>query len=322
MLSAVALFSCDRSYNEPDDAIKMKYFGVSDGITDGAGSPNIEPSYVTTRELFGLMDISLGELSHKWFIEESLDNGETWRAVDDFDLQIIRENSGIPSTVLEDFDPELYTTTTPISSPTDQKSILGYFDKGGHYRLRVYDTFDEEIQYYFQTWDLVEGKKTHRYFYSEDQGNGEHLVERDFEFRAYMLPEGACHIYRDAAMTDEIEFDHRSQENIMIEATPGTTFYFKEISGDDPNFDYDYIDHTEWVAEYYAVSANPATPTSLPIVSDVNAKTTSITFDQAGGFRIVMKQKYDQPAYVTGTSFPGEMFQNPIPITFNIKAAE
>ena len=71
------------------------------------------------------MDVSVGEVSHEWHLLKYNDKTKEWCKMDDFDLQFIRTNSGIPSTILEDFDPEEYMIKkTPMPSPT---SIKKYF---------------------------------------------------------------------------------------------------------------------------------------------------------------------------------------------------
>ena len=313
--ASMILFSCNKDYVEPDDDVQMRWFGVVDGITDGAGSPNINPSYVTTRELFGLMDISFGEESHEWHLLKYDENTKEWGNINDFDLQFIRTNSGIPSTILEDFDPEEYTEKEPVKSPTTRKSILAYYDVPGKYNLKVRDKFIEPIQYFFSILDSVTGQKETAYFSSVPTDDGLHLVERDFFFEVYMKLEGACNIYTDVEKKNPIDFDFRSQENIIYEVKKGTTLYYDEISGET---EYDKVDYRKWVAEYYKINPNDEIATSLPVISDPSAKSVSITFNEIGAFRIVLQQRYDEPSGLINTSFPKELENSPIPLIIKV----
>lgn len=315
ILASFIIVSCDKSYNEPDSDVQTRYFGIVDGITDGAGSPNQQPSYVTTRELFGLMDVSIGEESHEWYLLKYDEESGKWGKMNDFDLQTIRTNSGIPSTVIENFNPEDYTRKEALSSPTTEKSILGYFDVPGKYNLKVCDKFRTPIQYYFSCLDSVYSAKKGLYYNSVPTDDGLNLVERDFIFEVYMKLEGACNIYTDSQKKNRIDFDFRSNKYMIHEVKKGTTLYYDEISGDT---EYDKVDYRIWSAEYYKIDPNDEQASKLPEISDPNAKSISIKFDEVGAFRIVLEQRYDEPAGLINTSFPKQLEKNPIPVIIKV----
>lgn len=332
MLSVAAVVGCSKGYIEPDSSIMLKTFAVHDGIDDIDGVGNNDPVYVTTREFWGLMDISQGNLSHKWEFFE-VDNGiTTWqedtdldmddyRYIDDFDVQIIRENSGIPSTVIDDFEPTDYTYNPAITPTTTIESLLAYYETPGMYKLRITNTYDEAIYYdepRNNVTDLPLGGAFPRY--AQYVSNGVYEVVYDYNMHVHMKLEGACNIYTDAAYSNliDLEFDFREEENYEVYTIPqGATLYFEEVSG---TTTYDEVNQTTWVAEYYSYGGNSAEPTSLPIVASASTVKTAVTFDQAGAFRMVLWQKYTTPDNIIDVgNFPSDLCVNPIPIIFNVE---
>ena len=316
-VSATAFVACENEYIETNKDIQLKTFGVSDGIDDGSGSPNITPSFVTTYEIAGLMDISTGFDSHVWEFYQRTADDKGWEKMDDFDTQFIRENSGIPSTELEDFDPLLYTMKEPMPQSTDLASLLFFFDKPGHYKFVIRNTYSEPINYPWAILDPVINKKAVRYFDSFVQ-DGTNVCEKDFEFRVYMKLIGHCNIYKDANKTDSIKYNYRvveTKDYEYYEIKKGTTLYYDEVSGDNPDFDFDYVDSREWKIENYDGSTAP-----LPQLSSTVDKNISITFNDPGQFRVVLKQGYITPSgfIQTGKMPDYTGVSSPIPLIIKV----
>ncbi|MFI3249188.1 MAG: hypothetical protein R3Y39_08695 [Rikenellaceae bacterium] len=332
VLSAAAVVGCSGGYNEPDSSIQTMFFGITDGIEDVGGSANLNPSFLDTRDFFALQDVSLGYTSHKWELFQVVDDNMeyiTYRDIanyeleyiDDYDFQMIRQNSGIPSTQIDDIDPELYTYNPAVDPCNDLSYVFGYFDVPGRYVFRITNLFPKSISYPWRSAEYVDGVIVgiQVWFTTPEISDGVFQAQHDYDICAHMKLEGNVSVYTDAAMNSpiDLEWDFREEEDYAVyDVKVGQTLYFDAYSGVTL---YDKIDYNKWVAEYYSYGGNSASPTSLPVISDVESLSTGVTFDQAGAFRMVVWQAYYQPETCDSPNYPTTTMINPIPIIFNVE---
>ncbi len=298
----LTMISCSEDYVEPD--FKTKSFAVyASFFSHGSGGANINPTYKNTYSIEGMMDISQGFESHEWSFWENAGQNENeieWKEMIE-GVKFLKKNSNL-SWSTTDYTPYLDHELKPRNS---QDNITFYFEKGGHYAVRIQNIYDVQVEY------MLREDERNVYYQAEPMENGKYIVERMYEFEVYDSLYAKAKIYDDAACQVEVNIGADS----ILTIQPGRTLYFRDATGS-TKFDSGTSRQWDWS---YITTSGQTTPSPIPMVEPQSA-TDSIagfTFPEKGLFTVKLTVKRD--AKEDNSKFPSGQNAKTIPIIINVE---
>lgn len=327
LLAAIGGSSCSKDYVEPE--FKTKSFSMySSFYNHSSGGANINPTYLNTNELQGVMDLSQGQLSHEWSywsgseFADAATGERTWERMSD-GITFIKSNSGLGWGTLDDYTPYL----DPSINPTNSKQTLTYlFDKPGAYKIRIRNTYDVPIRYMYNIVDpLNTSNRVNEYIDSVPLADGTYEVIREYETLVYADLVGSVKVYSDADYTNEVDMSQKVEiDNVItseIIINDGDTLYFHDATGENNNgvstiFTAPSSRSWAWVCTQADDDPDSENPTVTPTTS-TNQK-QPFTFQGTGVFEVILKVERAD-TYGVGTHYPTASATYYVPLIVYVK---
>ncbi len=310
-LLLVALFasvSCQNSdYVEPTSLTKSfslyaSFFNTSSGI-------NLDPTYAQTSELIGIKDLSQGTLSHEWsFWYGNVETGTlAWEQMES-GISFIEENSPLGYNTITDYSPYVDSSI----SPTNDLAALSFvYETGGRYKLKIRNTYDKQVRYYYSMVDPIDGVTIiNEYIDAVDLGDGTYEIEREYEFMVFDRFDPSCIAYYDPECTEKVDLTptatYDEMEVTEITINMGETLTLVDTTGIDENGEstiYSLPSARIWTWEYeYGGIDEDITPTVEPTTA--YSKYQDFVFDEVGTYTVKLYVVRNEPDYYVTTFYP------------------
>ncbi len=300
--------SCQNSgYVEP--VSKTKSFGIYASFFNTTSGNNLDPTYAQTSELIGIKDLSQGTLTHEWsFWYGNVETGTlVWEQMES-GISFIEENSPLGYNVIDDYSPYVDSSI----SPTNDLAALSFiYDKGGRYKLKIRNTYDKQVRYFYSMIDPIDGVTlVNEYIDAVDLGDGTYEIVREYEFMIFDKFDPSCIAYYDPECTEPVDLTptttYDEMEVAEITLNMGETLTLVDTTGIDENGESTIYSLPSariwtWVYEYGGTVEN-VTPTVEPTLG--YSKYQDFVFDEVGTYTVKLYVVRNEPDYYVTSFYP------------------
>ncbi len=308
-------------YVEP--VSRTKNFGLYASFFNTTSGSNLNPTYAQTSELIGIKDLSQGTLSHEWSFWHGEDNsGELEWVKMDSGITFIAENSPLGYSVIDDYAQYVDSSIAPTN---DLASLSFVFDKGGRYKLKIRNTYDKQVRYFYSITDPVDDVTiVNEYVDAVSIGNGEYELVREYEFMVFDRFKPSFVAYYDPECTEPIDltptttFDDMEVAEVTIKA--GETLTFADTTGVDENgisTIYSLPSARTWTWDYVEGSSSlDHTPEVTP--APAYGKYQDFIFDEVGTYTVKLFVVRNAPDYYVTKFYPTVNTTEVLPIIVHV----